>query len=172
MVEVLKLLIQLLSVIIWPLIIIFIVVYLNSRASDSIRALLASISGRRNIRAKVGGAELELNIVERLQKNINDIANESDPQKRLEMAKHALSVDDAIRELNDNDVEYLRKCKSEANAFITFVYSGNMSEEELDTYSKLAKLGLIHGWPAHGGESIDYITPIGETVLQRFKENS
>ncbi len=171
MIEILKLIVQFLTVVIWPLTVVLLVVYLNHRAGDSIKEFIANVSGKRNIKAKLGGAEFELNIVEKLQKNIKDIANEPDPQKRLEMAKHALSVDDAIRELDENDIKYLKRYKSEANAFVTDVYGTGMSEEEMNSYTKLAKLRLIHGWPAQGGESFDYISSVGEAVLQRLGEN-
>ena len=167
--ELIKLLIGLLREAVWPGTVIFLVIYLDRRGGESIKKILEGIVGRRNIRAKVGGTELEFNIVEKLQQDINKIANEPDQERRLELAKQALFIDDAIREIDETDLAYLRKYHNQARVFITDYYTtGSMSDEELRSYSKLSKLRLIHGYPATGSESIDYITPAGEEVLQKL----
>ena len=129
-------------------------------------AITSFLSSKRNIRAKIGSAEIELHTVEKLQEKIAQIAEEADPEKRLEIAKEALAIDDAIRELTAKDMELLAVLdKDMSPAFLYWPYT---REEEQESYNKLHRLKLVSSMPLSGGEDIGVVSTIGKEVLKKL----
>jgi len=46
-----------------------------------------------------------------------------------------------------------------------------MDPKEKESYLKLSKMGLIHGFDSSGYESINWISPLGEDVIESLEKS-
>lgn len=154
----------------WPIAFTILSLFLLKKSSfDNIKNIFSLIENR-NIRAKFGSAEIELGKTEneKLRSQIREVAKEINPEKRLEIAQKALSVESSIKEITKKDYEYLLECKKNSVNFIGS-WQGGMPKEEMSSYMNLLKMGLIQGFDSTGTESIDWITPLGGDVLKALE---
>jgi hypothetical protein len=157
--------IELIKILIWPFTFLIALILIRYWTKGKSFNLIENFINRNHIKAKFGNAEFEFGEIKKLQENINKVAQEPDPKKRLKLAEEALSIEKALAELDEKDIKQLQQYKKEANLFVIAPYHTSMTKEELDQYSKFSKLGIIGGWSAYGGEEFSFFTPVGEQIV-------
>ncbi len=171
--EIIDSIITLIGHLAWPIFAIVAVIRFSPGINAVIQNFSHQLSPSRNIRAKLGGFEIESNEVVIKKEELEEIIEENSQEKRLELYKAKFDAESVIRKLNNKDLEWLRKFNEEyriPNAFLVYPW-GDTAKLEVDAYSKLEKLGLVQDYGAQlaGGEWIGVVTELGENILAMLK---
>ncbi len=153
----------------WPIVAVIVMVKFSPAINSVIYNISQHLSSTRNIRAKLGGFEIESNEVILQKDELEKIVKEDNPEKRLELYKRKFNAESVIKELSKDDLKWLRKFSNEYNiprAFLVWPW-GEEARQEVEAYNKLEKLGLVKTYnaPLGGGEWIGMITGLGDSVL-------
>lgn len=164
--EILKLLVELAGNLAWPTAVLVLAIKFSSAIHAIIKSITSHLSPSRNIRAKIGSFELESNEIPMKREELEQIAVEPDPAKRLELFKEKFDLEKALGNLEEQNVEWLRRFSEDyyiPNAFLVWPY-GNNSQDEIRTFERLGKNGLVKAYqaPLSGGEWIGMVTDKGK----------
>lgn len=107
--EIAKIALQFLSVLLWPTAFIVFIIIFRSPLQQLVSNIATGLRNARNIRLKVGGVQVESDILRKAENRMEEIAKENDLEKRLELAKQPLLADDAIRKISKNELKWLKK---------------------------------------------------------------
>jgi len=126
----------------------------------------------RNMKFKLGSFELET-LATKTQERLKEIASEPDLQKRLQMAKEPFLVDEAIKVLDEKDLETLNKLHKSVlkNSFLINWYNP-INGVDNDILRKLDRLGLIKGAAMYDGDEVAWLTSTGMALLNRLNNIS
>ncbi|WP_161634760.1 hypothetical protein [Acidithiobacillus thiooxidans] len=169
-----KLLVELIGHLAWPLVI-FIAIL---KFAPTMNAIIVNIAGHfapgRNIRARIGSIELESNGIPIRREELEQIVVEDDPVKRLELFKKKFNVESILRQIEDRDFEWLKRFAEVhhiPHAFLVWPW-GEEARDEINAYNRLEKLGLVKAYqaPLSGGEWIGMVTDSGLEVLHMLSE--
>jgi len=131
-------------------------------------------SQARNLRFKMGSFELESKYEEQIREKIIDIAQEPDLEKRLQMAKEPILLDEAIKQIDKQTFFVLEKLANSSAPYASVVnwYTPIFEGADSSTLKRLGDLGLIRypGYWAEGDEIV-WITPRGIELLKRLKHD-
>ena len=172
--EILRLFVELVGHLAWPIVALVIIL----KFAPAVNVIIANIAGHlslgRNIRALIGNIELESNGIPIKREELEQIVAEDDPAKRLELFKKKFDIESVIKQIEDRDLEWLRKFAEDyhiPNAFLVWPW-GNDDRDEVNAYSRLEKLGLVKAYqaPLSGGEWIGMITDNGKEILRLIIE--
>ncbi len=166
--EFLKLVVKLGKSLAWPSAVILILYFVHKNYGDSIASLLMSKVRSKESRHRIATAGIDAKFVENLQEKMMQIAAEPYPERRLEIAREALSVDDKTVELASRELSLLKKLEKEM--YPSFLYWSNGDREELAAYHKLHRLRLISSASLASGEEIGTITSMGKRLLQKSRK--
>ena len=161
--EILKLLLNFISTVIWPITILVIIYWIRIPLIELIRRYKESNPQiGRNLRLKLGQFEVESNIQERLKDTL---------EKRLQMAKTPILAKTAMQEIDKKSMEALNNMyKRRLNNATLINWYEPIDGIEPEIYSKLLKLELIQCAPMYDGDEIAWITPVGLTVLEKVNQ--
>jgi hypothetical protein len=110
---------------------------------SEIKGLLQFISGlsrAKRVSAKIAGTELSWDLQELVDKRVEQIAKEADPEKRLMLARQPFLLSKEMQELSNDELNALRQFHlRQRTAFWIDLYKG-----ELVSFNRLASLGLVH----------------------------
>lgn len=163
--------IRLIEIVIWPITIFLAVLWLRSAVESALPSFLDHLTKKRNLRARFRGAEIELKLIDKLQSAITEVAEEPDPGKRLQIAKDALAMEDAIRTMDQRDVELLQRFNAESQP--SFLYwPWDDDKKVMESYSTLHKLGLVSSMSMGGGEEVGQLTQAGRQVLEKLNADA
>ena len=168
--EILKLLVELAGNLAWPTVVLVLAIKFSPAIQTIIKSITSHLSPSRNIRARIGSFELESNEIPIKREELKQIAVEPDPAKRLELFKEKFDLEKALGNLEEQDVEWLRKFSEDyyiPNAFLVLPYGGS-SQDEIRAFDRLEKIGLVKAYqaPLGGGEWIGMVTDKGKQALQ------
>lgn len=144
---------------------------------EPLRALLLTISSgigsAKRMSLKLGGIQVESDILRKAEDRMEEIAKEKDIKKRLEMAKQPLLAEEAIRKLTNNDIEWLKKLYEERLDNALFLkYGRDDNNISFKTFERLAKIGLVDALPSYYLDDCGWITPKGIDVLKKLNVTS
>ena len=168
-----KEIIGLLKDIAWPVAILTIAFMFRRSITTLVDVLIPSLDKRqRNLKLKVGSFELESRLDSITQERMKAIAEEPNLKKRLQMAKEPFLVDEALKAIDEKEMEGLQtiyKSRLE-NAFYLNWYKPEDYGIKREVFVNLEKLNLIKGVPMYDGDEIAYITSTGLALLERISK--
>lgn len=172
--EITKITLEFLSVLLWPTAFIVFIIIFRSPLRQLVSNIATGLRSAKNIRLKVGGVQVESDILRKAENRMEEIAKENDLEKRLELAKQPLLADDAIRKISKNELKCLKKLCEERidNALLLQYQRGDETNIEYKTFDKLAKLGLVESIPAYYFDDVGWLTPKGIEVLKKLNVES
>lgn len=167
--EIAKEIITLIKDVAWPVAILTIALIFRRPIISVIGALISGEDKRhRNLKLKFGSFELESQLDAIAQERMKVIAEEPDLQKRLQMAKEPILVEEALKAIDAKGIEALNKLHSSLkNAFYINWYKPEDYGIKREVFLELAKLNLIAGTPMYDGDEIGFITSTGLALLER-----
>jgi hypothetical protein len=172
--EIAKEIMALIKDVAWPIAILTIAFLFRRPLIALVSSLTPEGKRNRNFKFKIGSFELESQLVAKTQERIKAIAEEPNLQKRLQMAKEPLLVEDALKKIDEKGIEALDKLYSSrlVNAFYVNWYQVN--DDGLNygidrkTLTNLYELGLIKGAPMYDGDEIAWVTSTGLALLDKL----
>lgn len=160
----------LLQTIAWPTAILISAFVLRSPLVAFVHILKnQSNTPNRSLRLKAGGFELESSFIEKAQERIEQIANEPSLDKRLELAKRPLLIDEALKSISKEELNALKLLKQQVlvNACLINWYHP-MDGVTVALAQRLNDLGLISSAAMYDGDEVAQITPIGLGLLSQI----
>lgn len=169
--EELKVILNFTSSLLWPSAFVIVAILFRDPIKILLRTVALGVSSANKMSLKLGGLQLESDILRKAEGRMEEIAKEEDIKKRLEMAKQPLLADEAMKNCTDQEIEWLKRLYEGRldNALFLQYRRGDDNNIDFKTYERLGKLGLVDAIPSYYLDDAGWITQKGIEVLRRLK---
>lgn len=154
----------------WPTTILISAFILRSPLTAFVQILQSQSSVHsRNLRLKAGGFEIESSLAEKAQERIELVAKEPDPEKRLELAKRPVLIDEALKLISKEELNALRLLNQQVLTNVCLInWYHPMGGITVALAQRLNDLGLISRAAMYDGDEVAQITPVGLGLLKHL----
>lgn len=157
--------IEIISSALWPISAMTVAVLFRAE----LRRLIVPKIGR-CLRFKYGNFEIETKYSEAIQERMNVIAEEPSLEKRLALAKSPVLADVALSKISDSEAKVLEWLRTNQLSDCAYVnWYGPPAGLNAAIQNKLIELALIQCQRMYDGDELFWLTPVGNSVLDRFR---
>jgi len=164
-VNAIKLIADFVMAVAWPVSILVIFFCIKGELLALLRLAQTRLSSGRGLKARLGSFELDFGAKQELEKIGDELADESDPKKRLRRAQILAKKQSILAELTEADVQALQESQTFRcpEAFLPDWF--RMSEDERSRMNGLISKGLVSTFMIYNDE-LCYFTPLGQEVAK------